>query len=381
MSTNGPNQVLGMFGAPLIDHHCHGVMARPLQRAEFEDLATESSWPGPAGTTFFDTQLGFAIRRWCAPVLGLKPHAAPEEYLERRTELGAETVNSLLLTAAGLDTVLVETGYRGDEITSPAQTAALARAEHGEVVRLERIAEEVAAAGTEPGTFAADFATALKERSVDAVGVKSIMAYRYGLDFDPERPSDRDVEAAAAQWLSAAGSEPRMDHPVLLRHLLWAAVDLGKPIQFHVGYGDADVDLHRCNPLNMTSWLRAVRTRDVPVMLLHCYPFQREAGYLAHVFPHVYADVGLAVNYTGSRSDAVIAESLELTPFHKTVFSTDAFGLPELYFLGAHLFRRGFDRVVGRWVEAGEWSVEDAERVAHLIGHANAERAYRLEPR
>lgn len=371
----------GMFGAPLIDHHCHGVMARPVQRPEFEDLATESSWPGPAGTTFFDTQLGFAIRRWCAPVLGLEAHVQPEEYLARRTELGTETVNSLLLGAAKLDTVLVETGYRGDEITTPEQTGRLASAGYREVVRLERIAEEVAAAGTTPGTFAADFAAALQERAQDAVGVKSIMAYRYGLDFDPERPADHEVKAAAAQWLTAAGSEPRMDHPVLLRHLLWAAVDLGKPIQFHVGYGDADVDLHRCNPLNMTAWLRAVRTRGVPVMLLHCYPFQREAGYLAHVFPHVYADVGLAVNYTGSRSDAVIAESLELTPFHKAVFSTDAFGLPELYFLGAHLFRRGFDRVVGRWVEDGEWSPADAERVAHLIGHVNSERAYGLEPR
>ncbi|MSR99796.1 amidohydrolase family protein [Arthrobacter sp. BL-252-APC-1A] len=370
-----------MFGAPLIDHHCHGVMARPLQRAEFEDLATESSWPGPAGTTFFDTQLGFAIRRWCAPVLGLEAHVSPEDYLARRAELGADAVNSLLLSAANLDTVLVETGYRGEEITSPEQTGLLASAGFREVVRLERIAEDVAAAGTTPGTFATDFAAALEERSRNAAGVKSIMAYRYGLDFNPDRPSDQEVQTAAAQWLAAAGNEPRMDHPVLLRHLLWAAVDLGKPIQFHVGYGDADVDLHRCNPLNMTAWLRAVRSRNVPVMLLHCYPFQREAGYLAHVFPHVYADVGLAVNYTGSRSDAVIAESLELTPFHKAVFSTDAFGLPELYFLGAHLFRRGFDRVVGRWVEDGEWSPADAERVAHLIGHVNSERAYGLEPR
>ncbi|WP_326831714.1 amidohydrolase family protein [Arthrobacter sp. BL-252-APC-1A] len=380
MSTRTSSQD-GMFGAPLIDHHCHGVMARPLQRAEFEDLATESSWPGPAGTTFFDTQLGFAIRRWCAPVLGLEAHVSPEDYLARRAELGADAVNSLLLSAANLDTVLVETGYRGEEITSPEQTGLLASAGFREVVRLERIAEDVAAAGTTPGTFATDFAAALEERSRNAAGVKSIMAYRYGLDFNPDRPSDQEVQTAAAQWLAAAGNEPRMDHPVLLRHLLWAAVDLGKPIQFHVGYGDADVDLHRCNPLNMTAWLRAVRSRNVPVMLLHCYPFQREAGYLAHVFPHVYADVGLAVNYTGSRSDAVIAESLELTPFHKAVFSTDAFGLPELYFLGAHLFRRGFDRVVGRWVEDGEWSPADAERVAHLIGHVNSERAYGLEPR
>ena len=52
-------------------------------------------------------------------------------------------------------------------------------------------------------------------------------------------------------------------------------------------------------------------------MLLHCYPFHREAGYLAQVFPHVYFDVGLAVNYTGRAAGAVLAESLELAPFGK----------------------------------------------------------------
>ena len=35
-------------------------------------------------------------------------------------------------------------------------------------------------------------------------------------------------------------------------------------------------------------------------MLLHSYPFQRTAGYLAQVFRHVYVDVGLAVHHTVS---------------------------------------------------------------------------------
>ena len=94
-------------------------------------------------------------------------------------------------------------------------------------------------------------------------------------------------------------------------------------------------------------------------MLLHCYPFHRNAGYLAQVFPHVYLDVGLALNYVGARAAAVLAESLELTPFHKTLFSSDAFGLPELHHLGALLFRRAFDEVVGGWVDDGRWAAAD----------------------
>jgi predicted TIM-barrel fold metal-dependent hydrolase len=371
-----------MDGLELTDHHCHGVATTALDRDAFEALATESNWPAPAGTSMFDSQLGFAVRRWCAPLLDLEPHAAAEDYLARRLELGPDAVNRRLLGAAGTGILLVDTGYRAGELTSPAQTAALAGGVGWEIVRIEHVAEQVAAAGTTPSSFGADFAQALGRAAGGAAALKSVAAYRCGLDFDPSPPPVREVERAAARWLDrsgAAGSVPRLEDPVLLRHLLWTALELGKPIQFHTGYGDDDLDLHRCNPLHLTGWLRATRATGVPMMLLHCYPYHREAGYLAQVFPHVYVDVGLAVNHTGSRSPAVIAESLELTPFHKALFSTDAVGLPELHYLGAALFRRGFGRTAARWINDGDWSVQDAERAAGLIGWRNAARVYGLE--
>jgi uncharacterized protein len=368
-----------MDGMALTDHHCHGVATAPLDRRGFEALATESNWPAPAGTSMFDSQLGFAVRRWCAPLLDLDPHASAEDYLARRLQLGPDAVNRRLISAAGIGTFLVDTGYRGGELTSPEQTAALAGGAARAIVRLEHVAEQVAAAGTTPSSFGTDFAEALDREARDAVGLKSIAAYRYGLDFDPSPPATAEVERAAAGWLERPGDIPRLEDPVLLRHLLWTGIGLGKPVQFHAGYGDADLDLLRCNPLHLTGWLRATRGTGVPVMLLHCYPYHREAGYLAQVFPHVYVDVGLAVNHTGSRSAAVIAESLELTPFHKALFSTDAIGLPELYYLGAVLFRRGFGRAAARWTDDGDWSAQDAERAAALIGYQNAARVYGLE--
>ena len=41
----------------------------------------------PLGTTLFDSTLGWAIRRHCAPLLDLEPLVSPETYLARRTEL------------------------------------------------------------------------------------------------------------------------------------------------------------------------------------------------------------------------------------------------------------------------------------------------------
>jgi predicted TIM-barrel fold metal-dependent hydrolase len=165
---------------------------------------------------------------------------------------------------------------------------------------------------------------------------------------------------------------------VLLRFLLWAGVDRGLPVQIHTGFGDPDVDLRRSDPLLLRGFCELTQERAVPLMLLHCYPYHRQAGYLAHAYPHVYADVGLAINHVGARAPAVVAESLELAPFGKVLFSSDAWGPPELHYLGALLWRRATARVLGGWVESGDWSLPDAVRVAELIGAQNARRVYRL---
>ena len=366
---------------PLIDHHCHGVVERPLERGAFEDMITESNWAAPSGTTMFDSQLGVAIRRWCGPVLGLEPHASAERYLERRAELAPREVNERLLRAARIDRTLIETGHRGDDILDPAEMAERAGAGADEVVRLERLAEQLAETGPAAGDYADRFRSALRERLRGAVGVKSIAAYRIGLDFDPSRPSDDAVRRAAEGWLAEleGGAPARLADPVLIRFGIWAAVDERQAIQFHIGFGDPDVDLHRCDPLLLTEWLRLTRTSGARVLLLHCYPFHRNAGYLAHAFPHVFCDVGLAVNYVGARSPQVIAESLELTPFDKALFSSDAWGLPELYHLGAHLFRRGLRATIDGWIAADEWSAADGERLVRRICGENAIRAYELD--
>ncbi len=55
----------------------------------------------------------------------------------------------------------------------------------------------------------------------------------------------------------------------------------------------------------------------------------------------MYVDAGLATHNLGHRAPALIAELLELAPFGKVLYSSDAFGLAELYHLGALLFRHG----------------------------------------
>ena len=145
-----------------------------------------------------------------------------------------------------------------------------------------------------------------------------------------------------------------------------------------MGYGERDLDLHRANPMLLLPLLRQAAIRDTPVMLLHGYPYHRESGYLAQAFSNVYFDVGLGLNHVGSRSADVVGEALELAPFAKQLYSSDAYAVPELHLLGSIQWRRSMAQVLGDWVRRGEWSEADAIRVAGMIGSGNARRIYRL---
>ena len=171
----------------------------------------------------------------------------------------------------------------------------------------------------------------------------------------------------------------RVAHPVLTGWLAWTAIEAGLPLQFHVGYGDNDINLRDCDPLLLTDFLRATEDHHVPVLLLHNYPFHRQASYLAQVFEHVFMDVGLATHNSGALSGAIVRESLELVPFGKMLYSSDAFGLPELYYLGATMFRRALAAVLDTLVAEGEALPADAARITALIGSKNARRVYRLD--
>ncbi|GFG53105.1 amidohydrolase [Mycolicibacterium agri] len=362
----------------LVDHHVHGAFNKPVDRATFEASINEGSTdPVSDFMTMFDSPLGLAIRRWCAPVLGLPPHAPADDYWARRSELGPDELTIAMLAPAGVSRWVIDTGFKGDLLTTPDQLAELSGSPASEILRLERLTEDLLESGTTPDDFPAAFRTALQQ-AVDApniVGTKTIAAYRVGFDIDWSRPTDAAV-VEHARALAAQGGALRVDDPVLIAFGVHEAAEHGLPIQVHVGFGDRDLDLHRTDPLLLLPLLRTMA--PVPVLLLHCYPFHRQAGYLAQAFDHVNFDVGLAINYLGSRSTALVGEALDTAPFAKQLYSSDAFGPPELHLLGAVLWRRAMGLVLGEWVRTGECGEQDAIAIVDMIGARNAARVYSL---
>lgn len=365
---------------PLVDHHVHGFFSADPTREQFENALNEGNTePLAAFTSGFDSQLGFAVRAWCAEPLDLPRHVDADSYWARRSELGEAEVAKRLLPLCGVSEWLVDTGFGPGKVTGPEELEAFSGAPAREISRLEALAERLIVETDGGEDYAARFRTALAGQT-EIVGVKTVLAYRGGFDRPLSRPSDAEVAAAALAWRDQVdqGAVARLENDALLRFGIYAAVDQGLPIQFHVGFGDRDLSLDRADPLHLLDFLREPDVAAVPILLLHCYPFERNAGYLAQAFNNVYLDVGASTHYLGANATGLLSRSLEMAPFSKILFSSDAWGPSELHFLGAKLWRKGMGRILSSWVEDDEWGAADAERVLGMIASGNAERVYSL---
>jgi uncharacterized protein len=361
---------LGVADAvPLIDQHCHGVATVDVDVREWLSEAKN------ARRHPFRSLLGLSVRRWCSPVLGMEAHTPAEEYLWRRAELGWHEASRRLLAAAGVRHWFVDTGYAPGPVTTPGFLAELGGGTGHEVVRIEAVAESMKLSAASPQALLNGIHTHL--HTAPAIAFKSVIGYRMGLRVPTAPPELSQVVQATGNWLRV--KETKLTDPVLLTWLIHeaarAAYERGLPLQFHTGFGDGDLSLSSVDPACLTDF---IRTMPVAIVLLHCYPFHRNAAYLAHVFDHVYVDLGLTVPFVGPRVGAVLAEVLELAPFDSVLYSSDGNVLPELHFLGAALWRSYLGKLVDSWLADDAMTAADAERLVLGIGYANAARLHRL---
>ena len=139
----------------------------------------------------------------------------------------------------------------------------------------------------------------------------------------------------------------------------------------HCGFGDADLHLWRADPSYLKPLLE--RFRETPFVLLHCYPFVREAGWLAHVYGNVWFDLSLTIPHV-ARAAEHVREALELAPVSKLLYASDAARTPELYFLAAKWWREALAEVLDEALPPNE-----AEAAGRAILRDNALALYRVQ--
>lgn len=100
-------------GLELVDNHVHGFWLTSADRRRFENGLNEANTEALADfDSGFDTQLGFAVRAHCAPLLGLAPHADPQTYWEARAGHAETELAGIFLPAAGVSDWLIDTGLK-----------------------------------------------------------------------------------------------------------------------------------------------------------------------------------------------------------------------------------------------------------------------------
>jgi hypothetical protein len=327
-----------------VDHHAHSLMRiEPGDLNEFRGLFCETrderQWPHVATSVTYQQAI-FLL----AGYLGCEP--TERDVFAHRAASDPEEYAAGLLRAAGADIVLLDEGYPPTaEALSTAELGRLAGCDTRPVLRIESVA---AGEGRHLGDAArAQLAGA---RRAGFAGLKTIIAYRGGLDFDA-LPDAARARLVAALEVNEAGGDPL-------------------PVQIHAGFGDPDLLLPRADP----SYLKPLFERfpDTSFVLLHCYPFVREAGWLASVYPNVFLDLSLTIPHV-SRPAAVLAEAVELAPLSKLLYASDAVRTPELYLLAAVWWRDALARVLSELLPD-----RAAEAGARLILRENAVRLYRL---
>jgi predicted TIM-barrel fold metal-dependent hydrolase len=378
-------ETLDLTPVPVVDNHCHGI----LLDQTFGDIAswrgafTESTDPGMARDHVSTTAFYQRLTRALAGFLACEPEE--QAVFAARTGKDGREFVATLLRAANIDTLLLDTGFPPPpEVLPVPELGELGGCGAEPMLRLEVLMERLlgendSLAGTEEALDAA-----LQDvRAQGYVALKSIAAYRTGLDIgewtrDEAEGSFREYKRAAE-----AGSARLVHKPLLdtLLHVAFAqAARQEVPVQFHVGYGDADTDLLLGNPLYLRRVLQRPDYRGMPVVLLHeCYPYTRQGGYLAAVYENAYLDLSYGIPLLGyGEMLSFTRAALGVAPTSKLMYSSDGIGVPELHWISALDGRRVLGEVLGEMVSHGDLALPEAEAAGESILRGNAIRLYRL---
>ena len=308
----------------------------------------------------------------------------PEAVLAARASFAADVLAQRLLTDANVAVLLVDHGYRSDETWTPAELGARVACRVESILRLEVLAQELIIRHETFDDVVDAYSAAVASARADGfVGLKSIIAYRTGLAVEPGSRGDAAAAFGPVKERARRDGRVRLATKALNDYLLLRALEIAErhamPVQLHTGFGDADLDLREANPLHLRPLFDSGRYPNVSFVLLHAsYPYVRELGYLAAIYPNVHADIGLAVPHLGAEIPTMLRQLLGLAPWTKVVYSSDASQIPELFWLAARWGRRGLGIVLDELVALGALDGDEALTAGRRILGENAAAIYGL---
>ena len=338
---------------PFFDHHAH-LLALPTAGYSLAEVLTES--PGSVPQT---------------------PHHLTWLRAQRDLANGPATAQGLL-DGCRFEAMLVDDGYRFPGAMTIAEHAATVGCPVDRILRIESVAEDAAADWPPWSGVRERFREAVTGGlSAGAAALKTIAAYRCGLDLPP--PDSQAAAAAYRRWRQTKG---RLEAPALVSWFLAEALDVlrtdPRPLQVHTGIGDPDLSLHRADPTLLGPLLSDPRNASIPMVALHCYPFVRHASWLASVYANAFVDLSLALTLAPHRGADLVLEALDLAPVSKVLVGTDAAKMPEAFFLAVRWCRDAVAGALRRLVAVAALDEATAVTWASMLLAGNGRRLYRV---
>jgi len=250
---------------PMIDNHSHPIFARHEGSAASLESITSEAFGQALESAKYSLSHHRAVKQ-LSSLLGVEG-ATWEEVKEKCSSINRQ--DWIKKCFSGVQCVLLDDGLR-----SPEGTTTMGWEEHDRftssdnkrLVRLERLGEDLLEkyAG-DGGEFAAAAWMDDARKAISALldnpkvaGFKSVICYRGGLDVSID--DTNNFFLSFKEWVAdtrarqTAGKACRLESKCINEWLINTACylieqnDYRKPLQFHTGVGDADINLLKSNP-------------------------------------------------------------------------------------------------------------------------------------
>jgi hypothetical protein len=368
--------VIDLSQVPFVDGHMHPPLRVRPQTVE------EYRWPWFEGLPSESEHVSELVPyRWAIRQLAdeLGCPADERSVVAATRDLDPPTWLATVCERSHTTGLVLDTGYPSPEESLPLQQIRAAGVDVAPLLRLEAVAGDLIAEGLGFADLLERYDAAVDgARAAGYAGLKSIAAYRSGLEIRPWSASEAEqaLERQRAAGVTRVQEQALVDF-LLLRALPVARRD-GLPLQLHAGYGDRDLDLRAVNPLHLRGLLSSEAAEGVHFVVLHAaWPYVREGAFLTAVYSNVTLDVATCIPPLGH---AALLEAwrsaLAVGALNRLHASTDAAGLAEHIALGAARARSTLGQVLGELVATGELSVGQAERAGEAILSGNSRRLY-----
>ncbi|KAL8688284.1 MAG: hypothetical protein Q9218_005769 [Villophora microphyllina] len=354
-----------IHSTPIIDHHAHNLLL-PLEQESHPMLSMTTEATGEALQQTSSTLAHMRAVRQLAKILDCEPEWDTVcVHLQRKRK--EDLVSWARFCFYGIETVLVDDGLDANTVYAYDWHNRLTRSPCKRIVRIENIAEilltrlvkHMQVQGRQIlddkviDTLLENFRTEIKKAIHDpeVVGFKSVICYRTGLALSPvNQAAMKGAIKALVEHSDPLQKASRLQDDVLspgFVHITAQSLveyESTKPFQFHTGLGDNDIRLRFSSPSHLQSFIE--QYSSVPIILLHAsYPYTKDAGYLASVYPNVYLDIGEIfpmVSQEGQQN--AVREALELCPSEKLTWSTDGHWFPETYLLATLQIKQALEK-------------------------------------